>query len=192
MNFAKRRVCRACGVGRDIESIQDETSDASTRIHVSRVLELCPGLVPEGDKHYTDHPDRTWLFDPDSLYWFNKITKAYYRQVEEDETILRRVDKHGRFTDSKNVPLPARTLPIWVHEADTAGLTLEAAPRSKQHAVGTNQTPASIDGDVIVINPSECTTCNVCDRKFDSSEALLRHENLSQLHKDNLRKYRPR
>lgn len=192
MNFSRRESCKSCGVPRDVGCHRpDNKSQASRATSIDeqafRVLQLCPGLVPDGEKYYTDDPDRIWLFDPQTLYWYNKRLNAYFRESDTNETCIRRVDEKGRFIDSSgDVPLPARTIPI---RTDTRDEPVDHQSVKKQrHEQLSSAIP--LGEKVVVVNPSESTTCLLCSRKFDSVEALKKHENLSDLHRENLRKRR--
>lgn len=186
LNYSRRNSCKVCGIPRDAlipAKDSDNHHTVSIKDAAMRTLQLCPGLVPDGEKYYTDDQDRQWLFDPDTLYWYNKRRKAYYRVVPDDETILRRVDDKGVFVDSKDVPLPARTIP----HRPSISEERDPQPERKRRADTINEI-FPLTKKVVVVNPSEFTTCFICSRTFDSVHALRKHENLSELHRDNLRK----
>lgn len=193
MNFAHRNLCKRCGFQR-IEGTNhssESNNDLSARIDekVARVLELCPGLIPDGSKFYTDDPDRLWLFDPQTLYWFEKDSLCYYRQSDDSETLLRKVDKRGHFVcDTKDIPLPARTIPVRGGFVDAERLKPHESNQEKEKGPGESP-PTHYEenlGRVSFVNPVESTVCTVCARKFESVAALRRHENLSDLHRRNI------
>lgn len=185
VNFSKRDACKICGVPKNANIPVDDSRIKYLREATMRTLELCPGLVPESDKYYTDDQDRLWLFDPDTLYWYNKRQQAYYRQSPENETALRRVDDKGAFLNSKDIPLPARKLSTRDHRTHDIR---DGSPVRKRQRAEMASEHVPLTEEAVVINPSELTTCLLCSRSFSSVEALKKHENLSELHRDNLRK----
>jgi hypothetical protein len=169
-----------------------------TEIHMQRshILSLCPGLIPFG-KYYTEMPEKKWLFDPDTLYWFNQENRSYYRIIEtyeEARPIIRRVDSSGNFVASDlrdyEFTLPGDRQPpvsakIVVH--NTKNRT--SPVREKMHVAKNVSAVIPDTQPVVIVNQAieQSTVCRLCDRVFPSVEALMAHEKLSRTHAENLR-----
>jgi len=149
---------------------------------------MCPGPVPYG-KYYTEMPEKIWLFDPETLYWFNQINRAYYRLVQEEETVrcIRRVDSLGAFMDPSSedfeYPLPGTTAPP-SGPLEPPNISIGGHKKTSKGALARSTLPDT--SQVIVVNEQADVICEICDRRFPSLEALRRHENLSELHAKNL------
>jgi len=91
------------------------------------------------------------------------------------------------------VPAPAPVCAFWPGRATPASVPSPAAPSqdalaaAHQPAFAIPVLPASVRENMAVVSGGEWI-CEICMRKFNSQEGLQRHEQLSDLHKQNLAK----
>lgn len=175
---------------------------------VNDILLICPVLCPCGDRYYTD-PEQVWMFDRDTLYWYHTSNKCYYvlMQEKEGKYFLNQVDSSGKLiqqdaksNDDVRLPLPVVTVtssfpvvampflvepePIIPPEHTSLIHSSQEKPLPIPEVTDENMGP-------VVSQQSRrppLIVCRLCLRKFDSQDLLVKHEFLSERHKNNLEK----
>ena len=157
----------------------DWSTQVSIKQEAQAILMSCPALEPY-NKYYTDR-SREWLFDPETLYWYNYKTRSHYLLQLESQALVK-VDKSTGdlcFQDSRALP---EYKPLVKESLETVLDSQLSDKASKDRDTSTRHTiPQSVPGPVSI-----SSVCYVCQRRFPSVEALRKHEMHSDLHKSNV------
>lgn len=161
----------------------DWSAQVSVREQAESILAACPALEPYNN-FYTDR-EREWIFDPETLYWFNYKTESHYLMNVDSQTLAKVDRKTGKLCHDETLPLPknesSSSIQVSGNKTDSED---KAAPVEQENADDKLLLTPSIPGPVVV-----ASVCYLCQRKFASVEALKKHETLSDLHKANLARH---